>query len=183
MKRQVHIIRVFVIAAGLGLSGLSAGCGSQIQTIRLARPINATATWSIGAITDGLPAVIPSENRPTQAHLTAVGEKLRSRIEQARVFEKPADSANGELEVRANVIEYIKGSPMTHYLVTPLAGDAVVVAELQVRDRATGEVLYAGNFRGVGPDWIDSGATFIDNLAYTFAQALRTEQSRLRRGY
>jgi hypothetical protein len=78
-------------------------------------------------------------------------------------------------EVAGGVLGYKEGSGFLRFMVGFGAGSGKILTHLELRDLASGETIYGGNFEGTVTSWAESGSEMLRTVARDFAKELEKQ--------
>ena len=167
------------------LSGilLFSGCTHYKITQRLEQPIKKPSNCSIGEIEDKLPTDFDEDDKPALEHIEKFRDYLKTELEKKDIFQT-VQLMNLELEyeVVGGILDFKKGSGFVRFLIGFGAGSAKLTIELKLKDRNTGEILFAGNFKQEVSSYLESGDMIFKRIAQDFAKELEKQIKKLQKG-
>lgn len=159
---------------------LLSGCANYKVTQSLSRPIPAAAECRVGVIVDQLPAEIDPDDRPTEDEIGKLRSQLETELRKVELIQVASAFADSlDYEVTGGILAFRRGSGAVRFFIGFGLGDAEVLAELRLVDLATGESIFAGNFKGKVSSGMESGDQAYQQIARGFANALEDEIVRI----
>jgi len=138
---------------------------------------------SIGEITESLPADVEAEDKPSLEDVNQFREYLKKEVTNKEIFLYVSDmTGNLDYEVTGNILAYKRGSGAVRFLIGFGLGNAKITVELKLRNTATGEILFAGNFKQSVSSGYESGMDMYRRVAKDFARGLSKQQKKLEKG-
>jgi hypothetical protein len=138
---------------------------------------------SIGEITENLPADVEAEDKPPLEDVNQFRDYLRLEVTTREIFRYIGDMTdNPDYEVTGNILAYKRGSGAVRFLIGFGLGNAKITVELKLRNTATGEILFAGNFKQSVSSGLESGMDMYRRVAKDFARELSKQQKKLEKG-
>ena len=170
------LIKVSTSILALGLL-IMLSCTPYVITTKLEKPLDSSAYCSVAPIGDQLPEGMEMEDRPTIEEIERLENMLIERIEEREVFSVIGSGA--EYEIRGSILEFKRGSGAVRFLIGFGAGNAKMVASLELVDQRTEEVVFGGNFDAVVASWAEKGDKIFYTIADNFAKALKKQNKKL----
>jgi hypothetical protein len=160
---------------------LVAGCAKPYKiTQPLEEPLIHGSAVSIGPVHDALPPDMDEEDKPTEEHINKLRRYLFEELERKQLFDGVfPDSADTKYEVVGRMLTFKKGSGAVRFFIGFGLGDAEVTVGLELVEKETSEVKFAGNFKQVVSHWATSGDQVFRNVAKDFAKALEKNMKEL----
>ena len=168
-----------IVVLSVFLLFLSSCTKRYIITTEMEKPIDIGTTCSIGQIADELPIGIEEEDKPSLEDV----EKLKSFIVE-ELNKKDALIAhiakhNTRYEINGSILEFKKGSGALRFFIGFGAGSARLVTHLQLIDKNSGNVIFAGNFTSTVSDGLVDGEKIFRQTAKDFTSQLFKQLKKL----
>ena len=175
MLHKKYLISTTLLLAAVFLF---TGCATQYRvTHELEEYVNLDKGVFIEPIVDGLPADIDPDSRPSpedlQKLVNYIGAKLYNELRA------PIGTNNSSYTISGTILDYKKGSGLLRFLFGFL-GNAKVTVELKLTETATGETIFAANFKQTVTNWEESGDKMFERVASDFAKAIKKRLKNLR---
>jgi hypothetical protein len=178
---QLRRLSFFVIAS---VAILTFGCSNYVITTNLRSTLNPNSSCAIGSIENSLPIDTELDKMPTVEEISKFKSCLANELIKGNVFIDIDDFANSSrYVVRGEIIEFNRGNGFLRFMFGVLANaNAKLLANLELVDSFTGEVIFAGNFRGEVSDFMMPGEEMYKMVAKGLVKALNKENIRLLNG-
>jgi curli biogenesis system outer membrane secretion channel CsgG len=146
--------------------------------------LNPNSDCAIGNIDNDLPAGIEIEKMPTIEEIEKLKNCLWNEVANKNLFIHVDDNANTRrYVVRGSILEFKRGNGMLRFLFGIFANaNAKLVANLELVDSISGDVVFAGNFRGEVSSWMMPGEEMYKIVAKSFAKALDKDNKKIMKG-
>lgn len=171
MSRSLRLLVLVAVIA------LGAGCAkTYVVTKPLDAALAAPATIIVGAITDELPIDTEEAKKPRQSDIDKFQRFLGEEIAKKQIGQiVPGASPDAQYEVRGRFLEFKRGSGAARFFIGFGVGSAKAVIGLDLVDKKSGEVIFAGNFTGAVSSWAEGGDQAFKRIASSFAKELEKQ--------
>ena len=158
---------------------LAAGCGAPyLVTAPLTAHLPSGSTYTIGPIVMDPPDSSSKKAGPSPEEIANFQMHLSEQLRTVYIDGlSPAPQGPGDYQVTGRIFGYSSGSADG----TPVSaggGGAYVACALELREVATGRIVFGGRFQ---PGAFDSGSQAFSKTAYRFVEALRKQVNELPR--
>jgi len=108
---------------------------------------------------------------------------LKEALEKKNIFLSSYETTGKpNYEITGNILEYKRGSGAVRVLIGFGLGNAKITIEMKLRNIATGEIAFAGNFKQSVSSGYESGLEMYRRVAKDFAKELSNQQKKLEKG-
>jgi hypothetical protein len=176
--RRIALLAVLLVALVLVL-----GCAKYKITQGLSEPLGTAPVCQIGQITESLPADLEPENLPPMEDIDKFIVYLKEELDNKNIFQRVGQmEPNPTYEVTGNILSYNRGSGAVRFLIGFGLGSAKLTIEMKLRNTATGEVVFAGNFSQSVSSGYESGMVMYRRVAKDFAKELSKQVKKIAKG-
>lgn len=156
------------------------GCAHYVVTQNLTVPLGTGQSCLIGDITESLPADVDDEDKPPMSDLDEFRSFLKEALEKKNICLSSSETTGKpDCEITGNILEYKRGSGAVRVLIGFGLGNAKITIEMKLRNIATGEIAFAGNFKQSVSSGYESGLEMYRRVAKDFAKELSNQQKKL----
>ncbi len=125
---------------------------------------------------DELPNAQEDKNRPNLEQVQKFREFVIKALKNRNVFSTIDSLGDGDFEVRSSLVEFEKGDAMSRFLFGGIFGKSgVMIVHMQLVNRQSGTVVFAGNFRAKATSWMETSGSSFQYVAIDFANALNKD--------
>ena len=178
MQNRLALLTLSVIS---GLFILSGCTKPYVITSELEKPLMTSSYCIIEDMKDELPADLAEEKKPTREVLDKFNDYLIDELQKTDLFGSVAYTFPSKIKYKVTgaILDYTAGSGFLRFMFGAWAGSSKVVVSLKLLDYETGEVLYAGNFKGIVTSWAETGDKVYKQVAHNFAQTIEKKHKKL----